>query len=75
MLPNCNGDWVECALYVPHLAVTLARDNVTVDPYAFSGEIQSGRELQHGQMALLTGGHFYFRQDVRAVIKRSPRMP
>jgi VWFA-related protein len=69
MLPNCNGDWVECALYVPHLAVTLARDNVTVDPYAFSGEINPDVNYNMDQMALLTGGHFYFRQDVRAVIK------
>src|SRR5450755_1113140 len=34
MLPGCAGDWVECALYVPHLAVTLERDAVAVNPYA-----------------------------------------
>jgi len=31
-LVGCNGDWVECALYVPHLAVTLSGDGVAVDP-------------------------------------------
>ena len=70
MLPGCNGDWVECALYVPHLAVTLARDGVTVNPYAFIGNINADVNYNMEQMALLTGGHFYFRQDVQAVMKQ-----
>jgi VWFA-related protein len=69
MLPNCNGDWVECALYVPHLGVTLTKDGVAVDPYAYSGEINADVNYNMDQMALLTGGHFYFRQDIRAVLK------
>ena len=70
MLPSCNGDWVECALYVPHLAVTLAMDGVAVNPYAFSGNITPDVNYNMDQMALLTGGHFYFRQDIGPVIKQ-----
>jgi len=69
MLPSCNGDWVECALYVPHLGVTLAKDAVAVDPYAYSGSINPDVNYNMVQMALLTGGHFYFRQDIQSVIK------
>jgi VWFA-related protein len=69
-LVGCNGDWVECALYVPHLAVTLAGDGVAVDPYALIGNLNGDANYNLDQMALLTGGHFYSRQDVGAVIKQ-----
>jgi len=67
--PNCNGDWVECALYVPHLAVTLQGDDVAVNPYAFIGNINPDVNYNLEQMALLTGGHAYFREDIRSVLK------
>jgi VWFA-related protein len=70
MLQGCNGDWVECALYVPHLAVTLAKDRVAVNPYAFIGNLNANVNYNMDQMALLTGGHFYFRQDLQTVIKQ-----
>jgi VWFA-related protein len=69
-LVGCSGDWVECALYVPHLAVTLAGDGVAVDPYAYTGQITPNVNYNMDQMALLTGGHFYSRQDLQAVIKQ-----
>ena len=69
-LPNCNGDWVECTLYVPHLGVTLEKEGVAVDPYAFIGNISPDVNYNLEQMALLTGGHSYFREDVRAVLKQ-----
>ena len=69
MLPNCNGDWVECALYVPHLAVTLTRDRVQVDPYEYIGDASPDVNYNMDQMDLVTGGHFYSRQDIRAVVK------
>ncbi len=69
MLPNCNGDWVECALYVPHLGYTLAKDRVAVDPYEFIGDISPDVNYNFDQMALLTGGHFYSRQDIQTVLK------
>jgi len=69
-LVSCNGDWVECALYVPHLAVTLNNDGVAVDPYAFIGNLNADVNYNMDQMALLTGGHFYSRQDVRTVVNQ-----
>jgi len=69
-LIGCSGDWVECALYVPHLAVTLAGDGVAVDPYALNGNLNPNSNYNMDQMALLTGGHFYSREDVRAVVNQ-----
>ena len=49
--PNvpCRGDWVDCALYVPHLAVTLAQTGVAVSPLSYSGDVRSAvdPELEH----------------------------
>src|ERR1019366_1175810 len=44
----CNGDWVDCALYVPHLAVTLALANVAVSP------LSDGRDTATGVTAMPT---------------------
>ena len=106
----CSGDWVDCALYVPHLAVTLAQADVAVNPLSYSRDLSTavnpmmtmdtkanpgkdqlvsvqningemGQQNAQGaqgsdpaldlaQMALLTGGHAYFRQDIRAVLKQ-----
>jgi VWFA-related protein len=33
---TCSGDWIECALYVPHLSVTLDRAGVVVNPFSYS---------------------------------------
>jgi len=67
-LPSCSGDWVECALYVPHLQVTLAGDGVSVNPYALVGNLNGDVNYNLDQMARLTGGHFYSRQDIRTVV-------
>jgi VWFA-related protein len=105
----CSGDWVDCALYVPHLAVTLAHADVAVNPLSYSRDlstavnpmmqmdtkgptngppVNSGNDLGDvlqknvqgaqgadpgldlAQMALLTGGGTYLRQDIRAVLKQ-----
>jgi hypothetical protein len=50
--------------------VTLAMDNVAVNPYAFIGNITPDVNRDLDQMALMTGGHFYFRQDIQTVIKQ-----
>jgi hypothetical protein len=34
---TCSGDWIECALYVPHLSVTLDSAGVVVNPFSYSG--------------------------------------
>ena len=69
-LPNCNGDWVECTLYVPHLAVTMANTAVAVDPYSYIGDVNPDVNYNIDQMTLLTGGRGYFRQDIRDVLKQ-----
>jgi VWFA-related protein len=69
-LTACNGDWVECALYVPHLAVTLAKDGAAVDPYVLSGNVNADVNYNMDQMSLLTGGHYYSRQDVGTVLSQ-----
>ncbi len=67
---TCNGDWVECALYVPHLGVTLEKTATAVDPLSYSRDMSPDVNRDLEQMALLTGGHCYFREDVRAVLKQ-----
>jgi hypothetical protein len=64
----CNGDWVECALYVPHLAVTLDKAGAAVNPLSYSRDMSPDVNRDLEQMALLTGGHPYFREDVRSVV-------
>jgi len=67
-LNDCNGDWVECALYVPHLGVTLAKDGVAVNPYVFIGNVNANVNYNMDQLSLLTGGHFYARQELKIVL-------
>lgn len=69
-LTGCNGDWVECALYVPHLSFTLGNDNVAVDPYVLVGNLNADVNYNMDQLALLTGGHFYSRQDLKTVVNQ-----
>jgi VWFA-related protein len=69
----CNGDWVDCALYVPHLGVTLAAANVAVDPFSYTSSPNPNITRDLEQMALLTGGWPYFGDDVRSVLKQVAR--
>lgn len=66
----CNGDWVECALYVPHMAVALAKANVSVNIFSNSRDLSPDVNRDMEQMGLLTGGHCYFRQDLNDVVKQ-----
>jgi VWFA-related protein len=67
-LISCNGDWVECHLYVPHLSVTLGKADVAIDPYVLIGSVNADVNYNMDQLALLTGGHYYSRQDVKTVV-------
>jgi len=69
----CSGDWIDCALYVPHLSVTLTAANVAVNPltYTSSPSPDLNRDLE--MMAGLTGGWPYFGEDIRAVLKEVAR--
>jgi VWFA-related protein len=64
----CPGDWVDCALYVPHLSVTLAAANVAVDPLTYSSSPSADLNRDLEMMAGLTGGWPYFGEDIRAVL-------
>jgi VWFA-related protein len=65
---TCNGDWIDCALYVPHLSVTLDRDNVAVNPLSYSPSPDLSRDMD--MMAGLTAGRSYFEGDIDAVVKQ-----
>ena len=66
---TCSGDWVDCSLYVPHLAVTLDHSGTIVDPiYYGTANVDQGRRLD--DMASITGGKAYIGQDVNEVMKQ-----
>lgn len=65
---SCNGDWIDCALYVPHLSVTLDRNSVAVNPLSYSSSPNANVARDMEEMAGLTGGRAYFRQDIRSVV-------
>lgn len=69
----CGGDWIECGLYVAHLGFTLEQDGVAVNPDYASGVPQPTTSYDLDQMALLTGGHSYYLQDIREVLKQIAR--
>ena len=56
---TCNGDWVECALYVPHLSVTLDRDNVAVNPLSYNPSPNLTQDMD--MISGLTGGRLVLR--------------
>lgn len=65
---QCKADWWDCALYVPHLSVTLGGLGVLVDPYTYvSLGVDASRTME--EMAGLTGGHAYLNQDLSDVVK------
>ncbi len=65
---TCNGDWIECALYVPHLSVTLDKDSVAVNPLSYSPSPDLSRDMD--MMAGLTGGRSYFDGDIDTIVKQ-----
>jgi VWFA-related protein len=67
---TCSGDWIECALYVPHLSVTLDRAGVLVHPLSYAGTLNPTATRYMEEMAGLTGGRAYFNDDMQAVIKQ-----
>jgi len=69
----CNGDWVDCALYVAHLGVTLAADNVAVNPLSYTSSPDPAITRDLEQIGLLTGGSSYFGDEIRSVLKELDR--
>jgi len=69
----CNGDWVDCALYVPHLSVTLDQDNVAVNPVSYTSSPSPDMTRDLEQIAGLTGGWMYSGEEIRSVLKQVAR--
>ncbi len=69
----CSGDWVDCALYVPHLSVTLAAANVAVDPLTYTSNPSADLNRDLEMISGLTGGWPYFSEDIRAVLMQVAR--
>jgi VWFA-related protein len=65
-----GGDWVDCGLYVPHLAVTLDKAGTAVNPASHSRDLTPEASHDLEQMAVLTGGHSYFREDISTVLTK-----
>ena len=70
---RCNGDWVDCGLYVAHTAVTLEHDGAAVNPVSLSGVVDPAAGYDLEQMALLTGGRTYFGEPIREVLQQLSR--
>jgi VWFA-related protein len=66
----CNGDWVDCALYVPHLSVTLDHDSVAVNPVSYTSSPSPDMTRDLEQIAGLTGGWMYSGEEIRSVLKQ-----
>ena len=67
---RCNGDWVDCGLYVAHTAVTRQNDAVRVYPASFSGVVQPDASYDLEQIALLTGGRTILGPPVREALQQ-----
>jgi VWFA-related protein len=66
---QCSGDWVECALYVPHLVVTLDNAGVAVHPLSY-GILRPDVTLAMEDVAGLTGGRTFYREDLDSVLSQ-----
>ncbi len=67
---QCSGDWVDCALYVAHLAVTLGSDNVAVDSLSYTSSPSPTMTQDLEQIGLLSGGSSYFGDEIRTVLTK-----
>lgn len=70
---QCSGDWVDCALYVAHLSVTLAAANVAVNPFSYTSSPSPMVTRDLEQIGLLTGGSSHFGNEIRSVLKELAR--
>jgi VWFA-related protein len=66
---QCSGDWMECALYVPHLAVTLDNAGVAVHPVSY-GILQPDVTLAMEDVAGITAGRTFYREDLDSVMNQ-----
>jgi hypothetical protein len=66
--PTCVDDWFDCALYVPHLEVTLERTDVPVHLLVYA--LVSSPDTNRGivDTAGLLGGRYFLGTDIREVL-------
>ena len=64
----CNGEWIECALYVPHLSVTLDKAKVEVNLVSYSSSPSPDLNRDAELMSGLTGARPYFGEEIGKVL-------
>lgn len=65
---TCNGDFVECALYIAHIAVTLERAGVALNPISYASGLGGDTTRDIELFAGLTGGRAFYGEDMRTVL-------
>ncbi len=69
----CNGEWVECALYVPHLSVTLDKAKVQVNIVSYTSSPNPDFNRDADLMSGLTGARPYFGEEIGKVLAQVAR--
>jgi VWFA-related protein len=65
---TCNGDFIECALYIAHIAVTLERAGVALNPLSYTSGLGGDTTRDIELFAGLTGGRAFYGDDMRTVL-------
>jgi VWFA-related protein len=66
----CSGEWMDCALYVPHLTVTLERTGVPINPVTYANITDPNTNRYMLEFAGMTGGRPFFGDEIRTILSR-----
>lgn len=66
-----SGIWVDCALYLPHMAVTLERNSTAVYVVNYAGTLDPGWARGNEQFAGVFGGRSYLEGDLGSALAQS----
>jgi len=68
--PNvrCPGQWYDCSLYLPHVAITLQANNTAVYPTSYAGGTDPTVGQVMDQFASLTNGQAFFSKEIADVV-------
>jgi len=66
---HCNGIWLECALYIPHVCFVLDRTGVAVDPVSY-GILNPDANRGMDEFAGLVSGRPFYGDDLRTVLSK-----
>ena len=64
----CNGEWIECALYVPHLSFTLDKARVQVNPVSYTSSPNAYLNRDADLMSALTGARPYYAEEITKIV-------